>query len=934
VSDTTVLGCGEGTGDERPLDRADAASLVIRTKLTPPQTARDIVPRARLLERLTQDRVRPLVLVSAPAGYGKSVLASSWLESQDWAFTWLSLDARDADLRQFVTYLVAAIRNVFPGACESTLALVGATHPPLSAFVASLSNDLDSLDRPFILVLDDYHRIPAGSAVNELLSQLLARPPLPLHLVMLTRRDPPLPMLKLRASGQVTEIHMQDLRFTRQEVRSLLQTSLELTADEEVLAKLNQELEGWAVGLRLVSLALRRADDPEGLLKRLKGGVPQIQEYLLQEVVDGQRPGIQDWLMKSSILERFCASLCDAVCGAEDVEETPAIDGGEFIKALGEENLFVIPLDVTGEWFRYHHLFQALLQHQLSERLPAGEIARLHQRASAWYEERSLVDEAIRHALEAADPLRAALIVERHTHEALNQDLWYRLDQWLEMLPPGIVEESPRLLLGRAYVACYRQDLAGVGAVLEEVEPLLPCEVSDDDFRAEVAFFRGYVHFWGGNTEQSQRELERAVRLAPAKKELLMAEIEVHLGLCRYVNGEKDGAIRELEERIRASRSSSSVILPRMYGALALIHLFSGDLARAGLDARRMRKSATLDQSLLNVSWGEYLDGVASMHAMDLEAARDRFEDGTKYLHATDAQAAVDALAGLALTQQLMGRPTAAGAAVRRLFRFVDETGDPVHLSVVRSSEARLRLLQGDLDPAVRWARGTVDPLDPLAVAHWLEIPSVTRARVLIAEGSVDGANEADGLLREMRGLFEARRLIGQCIEVQVLQSLSLETQGRGDAARVCLEQALAMAQPDGWLRPFAEAGKPMVGLLEQVAARNGRTSFLARALDASRATEARLRGATAEEVGAPAARMVEPLTRRELDVLELLAARLQNKEIAARLFVSTETVKTHVKHLYQKLGVRNRREAAARANEIIGSTGLVSRATVAEDRA
>jgi ATP/maltotriose-dependent transcriptional regulator MalT/ActR/RegA family two-component response regulator len=380
---------------------------ILQTKLYRPAAPLDLVIRTRLLERLTARRERPLTLISAPAGYGKSILISNWLESSDCPGAWLSLDECDSDLRQFVNYFVTAVQSVFAHACEKTRGLIGAQQlPSLRTLAGNLANELDAIGQPFILVLDDYHRIDAGSPVNELLQLLLEHPPIPLHLVILTRRDPPLELLSLRARNQITEIRMQDLCFTLPESRELLEKVADFTATDEALANLQQELEGWVVGLQLVSLTLRCTQDPNQLLNDLHGGLTQAREYLIQEVLAAQSPEIREWLLKTAILERLCASLCDAVCAGETGDDEPEFDGGKFVSEVFDSNLFIIPLDVQGEWLRYHHLFQHLLRLELERRMAPDEIAELHVRASKWFENRSLIEEAIQYAMEAGGGCR------------------------------------------------------------------------------------------------------------------------------------------------------------------------------------------------------------------------------------------------------------------------------------------------------------------------------------------------------------------------------------------------------------------------------------------------------------------------------------------------------------------------------------------------
>jgi LuxR family maltose regulon positive regulatory protein len=358
---------------------------LLRTKLHPPMVPGDFLCRPRVHEILDQALDTPLTLVSAPAGYGKSLLVSDWIESQRVPCAWLSLDGSDNAVEIFTEYLLAAVETAVPDACPQTRRMVHAADPPTRpALVSSFTNEVDAQGAPLVVVLDDYHRIQAESEVQELLRQVLRHPPRPLHLVILTRRDPPFSLARLRAQGELTEVRLQDLHFTAAETRTLLQTVLDLTISEEALASLQREMEGWAVGLRLVSLALRGVEDYNGFLKNLHGGIQLTRSYLLQEVIAAQPPSMRDRLLRTSILERFCAGLCDAMALPEGEAESGGLSGVEFVQTLQDRNLFTIALDSQGMWFRYHHLFQDLLQAELTQRTQPAEIAALHLRASEW----------------------------------------------------------------------------------------------------------------------------------------------------------------------------------------------------------------------------------------------------------------------------------------------------------------------------------------------------------------------------------------------------------------------------------------------------------------------------------------------------------------------------------------------------------------------
>ncbi len=373
------------------------ASPLLRTKLQRPVLSPDLLTRSDLVARLDELRRRPLTLVSAAAGYGKSTLASLWLEAWEGPYGWLSLDDEENDLRQFLNYLLAAIANAFPEACETTRSLL---QPPELAPVKDLGhflvNDIDEIKDPFILVLDNYHRI-REKTVHDLLDAVLAHPPQNFHLMLLTRRDPPLLTSKLRALDQVNEIGTADLSFTVAEIKALLETTLGHSVDEKKAGTIQERLEGWPAGMRLILQPLKHAGDLDRLLAGLKGGFPTIVDYLITEVLSHQSPEMTKWMTATAILDRFCASLCDGLLGSEAASGTGEMNGDEFIARLQNDNLFLMALDSENRWFRYHPLFRQLLQEQLNRRWSPEEIAALHFRANAWFAENDVKYGTIKH---------------------------------------------------------------------------------------------------------------------------------------------------------------------------------------------------------------------------------------------------------------------------------------------------------------------------------------------------------------------------------------------------------------------------------------------------------------------------------------------------------------------------------------------------------
>jgi len=914
--------------DEALEDRA-AAEPILRTKLHRPSSPANLVLRTAVLERLKAGRVRPLVLVSAPAGYGKSILIHNWLETcGDWPSTWLSLDEDDSNLRQFLRYFVAAVRSVFPRACEQTQNLINASQlPPLPTLVASLSNELDKIDQPFTLVLDDYHRIEAGSPVNDLLHQLLAHPPIPLHLIIVSRRDPPLQLHTLRAQAQITEIRMQDLCFEPEESRTLLKNITGYTIGDDALTNLQREIEGWVVGLRLVSLTLHRHKHRDEFLMTLHGGIQQTQEYLTQEVIAQQSPLMQDWLLKSAILNRFCEPLVQALCATEIRAGTSSVaaaaDRGKFIETVIADNLFVIPLDTGDEWFRFHHQFQQLLLNEQHRRMTPDEIARLHLRASEWFVSRDLIDEAIQHAMKAKDAGSAADIIEQHQQAELLQGRWYIVESWLAMLPVEVIQQRPRLLLAQLWGQYNTYQMLEIPPLLERVESLLVGEAADNTMLSEINFYRGLIlTLFQGDAEGGLIQFQQArKRFSRSQTRNTQSEVEILDAVAHQMAGQGALSIQSLNQRIQTMGSGKDQLLSRLLIGLAYSHLLSGNLEEAKPVTQHLTR-VSKKNGLINIEGSShYLRANADLQSHRLDVALQGFQHAEKKRDVMHRKLAIDALVGLVLTYQVMRRSDDAMDAMKQLMQFALDTGEPGHLAVAQSCQARLSLLQGDAKPAIAWAHSFNTKANAPNMLVWLEIPAITHLRIMVATGSHESLQQAGELLATLYESAESVHNTYQMIGIRVLQCVALQKLGRMDEALEVLQQAIKLAEPGGWVYPFVELGPLMAELLERLADRDGGSDYCQRVLDQFPGRGQPRVGAATDNHRTSADSEIElsaPLTRREVDVLELLAQRLQTKEIAAKLFVSPETVKSHLKNLYQKLGVNNRSEAAIKAAAIV----------------
>ncbi len=525
-------------------------NTLLLTKLNRPRLPRDLVERARLVEWLNHDIDRPLILVCAPAGFGKSTLVGTWLEhmsagkgenSISLPSAWLSLDEDDSDLNLFLRYFISALRTIFNDACEETLALLQARQqPPQTVLSSTFSNELEKLPGECILVLDDYHTIHSVEVPN-LLGELVRHWPKQLHLVLISRISPPLPLDSLRAKGMISEIRTRDLRFTTEETADYLNRTQFALMSRDVLPLLEERFEGWPAGLHLAAISFRSAESQEAVLSALSSENPNITGYLVEEVLTRNFPAIQTFLLKTSILDRFSVSLCEAVIGEIDATWNARL----CLDWLERAEMFIISLDNQQEWYRYHHLFQELLQQRLSTEAAPGEVADLHRRASTWFEEQGLLDEALHHALAAGDLDLAARQMISGLRDVLNHEDRPTLERWLHMLPEEMIQQSPGLLMIKAWAFQFTWRLDLQVQALQQVESLLGTEVGAslpaDDLQllhGQIAIVKSQQRYFSNQLTEAIEICRQALTLLPSSWIFARGGAMMYLGMSMQANGQ------------------------------------------------------------------------------------------------------------------------------------------------------------------------------------------------------------------------------------------------------------------------------------------------------------------------------------------------------------------------------------------------------------
>ncbi|GAB4343881.1 MAG: LuxR C-terminal-related transcriptional regulator [Candidatus Abyssubacteria bacterium] len=862
---------------------------------------------------LEQNRHLPLTLISASAGYGKSTLASQWLDERNSPSAWVSLDETTDDLRIFLSYFITAMESMFPEACRKTSGLLRSRKlPPLPVLSTSLINELDEIDKDFVLVLDNYHCI-REQAVHDLLSELLRNPPRCAHIILITRRDPPLPLVNLRAQQKMAEIRVQNLRFMREETAACLEHLLKRNIEETTAAIWTEKTEGWVTGLRLAALSMRHRDNVDNQTLETLSNVQYVTEYLFSEVLSQQPSQIRQTLLNSAILDRFCAPLLEAVCSPDVEPGEDKLNTWNFISFLQKENLFIIQLDAENHWFRFHHSFQQLLQNQLRRYRNPEEIATLHSRASAWLAENGLVEEAIRHALKAGDMASATKIVGRNRQAILDEDKWHSLDKWLAIMPAEVKQGNVELLLAQAWISLYHFDFQAIAAILEKIRKIVDKGILDALSEGEINFFKGFLCYFQGQGPQSEEYLNKAVEAIPEQYRHTRSHAELHYALALHMTGRKEIAVQRINGMLRDGRLSEGVAGTRLWAGLCYPDLLDANLSQAFFSARNLQETASKDKILHAESWGLYMRALIYLLRNDLKNALQFFTRILENPYILHSRVAVDSYAALAHIHQIRERPDKADEMLRLLVEFAALAGDQSFIAIGSSCQAHLSMLRGDMAQAMLCLRTADLTSDASPMLFWWEVPRITECRVLIAEGSGVSLQEAVDKLQKYEHENKAIHNTLQLVNILSLLALAYKKQGRIDEALETLGHAIELAEPGGMIRPFLELGPQTVDLLMRLAKENRATGFIGEILA----------GFGSESPKAPrsanpsAHLLVEPLTQQEIKILTLLAQRLRNKEIAEKLFISPQTVKRHTINIYQKLGVNSREEAVAKARTL-----------------
>ena len=916
---------------------------ILATKLYIPPPRPKNVFRIRLIERLNEGLQRPqsVTIISAPAGFGKTTLVSEWVACCERPAAWLSLDEGDSNPARFLTYLVAALQTLTANIGLKVLGVLQAPQlPPIEIILTDLINEIAAFPQPFTMVLDDYHVIDS-KPIDQAITFLIDHLPIQMHLVIATREDPDLPLARLRARGRLTELRAADLRFIPAEAADFLGKVMGLTLTKEDIAALETRTEGWIAGLQLAALSIQGHKDVPGFIQSFAGDQRYIVDYLVEEVLERQPEVIRSFLLQTAILDRLNGPLCDAVTGRSG--------GSAQLEALERGNFFIVPLDDRRHWYRYHHLFADVLHMHLMAEQP-DLVPALHRRASEWYEQDGSPFDAIRHAFAAEDFERAATLVELAVPAISRNRQESALLGWLKSLPIELIRARPVLSVAYAHVLLDNGQVEGVGERLRDAERWLDTTadspkqpgtpsaamvvVDDEAFRrlpGAIAVARAGLALARGDVAATVKYARRVLDLLPEDDHLNRGGVAGFLGLAAWTSGDLEAAHQAFSDgmaHLQVAGNLSDVI----GGAVTL-----ADIRMA--QGRPREATRTYEQALqLAAAQGSpdpVLRGTADMHVGLSELHRERND-----LHAATQNLLRSKELGehTGFTQNryrwhvAMARIREAQGDLDGALALLDEAEllyvSPFSPNVrpIPAMKARIWVAQGRFDEALDWARKQGVSADD-NLSYLREFEHITLARILLARYRSDPAGfsmlEIMELLGRLLRAAEEGGRTASIIEILVLQALAHQAQGHLPAALIPLNRALALAEPEGYVRKFLDEGPPMAQLLLGAAARGMMPGYTGKLLAACQTEPQPVlanpqagpdRSADNSPLPDASRSLIEPLSQRELEILHLFQTDLSGPQIADQLVIALSTVRTHTKSIFSKLDVNNRRAAVKRA--------------------
>ena len=873
---------------------------ILNTKLQKPNLPDDFIFRPYLIEFLNKDIKRPLTLVSAGAGFGKSTLVSNWLDNLSYKNCWFSIDEQDNDIRNFLSYFIASIQNVIPNFGRNILRTIFSPNiSSLNILTNNLINDLSDLQEDVFLVLDDFQNIN-NLEITNIISNILKYPPEKFHLIIISRVDPPLPLHKLRAANKMKDIRSAHLRLTNEEVKIFLQNNPDINKDGNIITLLNDKFEGWIAGIRLLKIHLSFTDYNIGKFENFIQNTNLSETYFVEELIKRVNDDTLSFLLQTSVLRKFTTSLTDFVLSTRN----KSFSSKNIVKELLTKNLFLINLDNKNRWFRYHHLFRDVLQKELKKTYTEQDISKIHKKAANWFLENSFYEEAFYHIIQLNDVNETANFIRTNLYMPLNVNKWFVLEKWLKHIPDSIINECPVLLTAQMWIMHHKGVYWIIPELINKIEEIKNNNIeSYDSIKHQLVFFKATINFWNGNIKKSIEQFDYVKKKSAFDKLGALSLSSIYYAIASQILG--DGTIIYKKIQFEISRNN----LPPDYkiillGALVYIKFLEGDLYTAERIAKRI---AELSLSLNNEfysAWYEFFMGYITFQQYRTEEAVSHFKNALKLVYLLNTHVPIDAFAGALLTLKQTNRNKEFEQIYKELTSFVYEWNNPTYNTIAYSLRTRLSIIDNDLQKASVEFKKTDMFFDVKTLTFNIEVPRITYCRLLLAENSTQKTSKAIDELIKIHDFVTKAHNVPQTIDVLILLSIAYYKSNNLPKAIESLTQAIILAEKGHIIYPFIEQSETIKVLLPEIKTDNENINEFVSLLTETISNKNKIVS-------------IDSLSNRELDIINLLAQRLSNKEIADKLFISTSTVKRHTINIYQKLGVNKRREAVEIAKNI-----------------